>query len=132
MLSIKATRIGIAMMTIHAPWVNLTEATMMRTTPVVVAPIALSITERRHPGSLVLRQWRTIPAWLKVKAVNTPTTYSWMRRLTSASKIRSRAAATRARVMTPLENTRRSPLLRYWRGVSLCLARMAERRGKSW
>ncbi len=62
------------MSTIHAPWANSTTATITRTTAVVSAPIALSTAERRHPGSLVRSHRRTIPVWLRVNDVNTPTT----------------------------------------------------------
>ena len=62
------------MSTIHAPWENLTVATTTSTTAVVTAPIALRTTDRCHPGSLVRSHRRTIPVWLRVNEVNTPTT----------------------------------------------------------
>ncbi len=120
------------MSTIHAPWENLTTATTTRTTAVVSAPIALSTTDRCQPGSRVRSHLRTIPVWLRVNDVKTPTTYSWMSRLTSASKRAMSSAAPRARVTTPLEKTSRSPRLRYWRGIIRWAARIAESRGKSW
>jgi hypothetical protein len=65
---------GIAEITIQAPWMNFVIVTITSTTPVAVAPIALMVMLRRHPVSLSRRQRRTIPAWDRVKAVNTPTT----------------------------------------------------------
>ena len=120
------------MRTIHAPWENLTTATMTSTNPVVTAPTALRTTDRRHPGSRVRGHFRTIPVWLRVNDRKTPTTYNWISRLTSASKRAISSPAPRARVTTPLEKTRRSPRLRYWRGIIRWAARIAESRGKSW
>ncbi len=57
----------------HAPLVNLVTATITRTMPVAVAPRTLMVMPLRHPGSFRLR-WRfTIPVWLRVNEVNTPT-----------------------------------------------------------
>jgi hypothetical protein len=76
---------GIAAITIHAPWVNFVTVTITSTTPVAVAPIAFNVMLRRHPGSRSLHQRRTMPDWESVKAVKTPTTYSWIRLVSSAS-----------------------------------------------
>ena len=94
--------------------------------------MALNTTERCQPFSRERSQWRTMPVWLRVKEVNTPTTYNWMRRLTWAPKATMSRAASRETTRMPLENTRRSPRLRNWRGIRRWPARMADRRGKSW
>ena len=119
-------------MTIQAPWVNLAMITTTSTTPVAAAPTALNTTERRQPFSRERRQWSTMLLWLRVKEVNTPTTYSWIRRLTCAPKATINRAASSETTRMPLEKTRRSPRLRNWRGMRRWPARMAERRGKSW
>ncbi len=64
---------GITTIGSHAPLVNLVMDTISSTTPVAVAPRALMVMPLRQPGSFRLR-WRfTIPDWLIVKEVNTPT-----------------------------------------------------------
>ena len=80
------TKIGTATSTIQAPWVNFTMVTTTSTTPVVTAPRVLITIERRHPGSRCFSQCLIIPDWLIVNDVNTPTTYNWMSRVTSAWK----------------------------------------------
>jgi hypothetical protein len=117
---------------IQAPCRNFIQATITSTTPVAAAPTALITTERCQPRSRTRSQWRTIPVWLMVKEANTPTTYNWMRRLTWAPKATMSTEASSETVMIPLENARRSPRLRYCRGIKRWAARMADRRGKSW
>ncbi len=73
-----------------------------------------------------------MPVCDSVNEVNTPTTYSWISRLRSASNTRIRRPANAPRTMTPFENTRRSPRLANWRGMNRSRARIDERRGKSW
>ena len=69
-----------AMVTIHAPWVNLVTKTMIKTIPVKMAPVALIACERRIAareamGVLAVssrRQCGTIPSWERVKETKTP------------------------------------------------------------
>jgi len=60
---------------IQAPSANLATPTMTATTPVARAPRPLRAALQRQPGtSLRSRlQWTTIPDWLRVKAMKTPT-----------------------------------------------------------
>ncbi len=76
MPSIPKTMIGMATITIHAPWVNFTDAMTTSTTAVVVAPMPLTMAERSQPRSRSRSHRRTMPVWLRVKLRNTPTTYS--------------------------------------------------------
>ena len=65
---------GIAAITIQAPCVNFVTVTITSTTPVALAPIALMIMLRCHPGPRSRRQRLTIPLCESVNAVKTPTT----------------------------------------------------------
>ena len=47
--------------------------TMIATAPVTMAPKALMASRWRYPGGLLRNQWRTMPDWLMVKSMNTPT-----------------------------------------------------------
>ena len=67
------TRIGIRTRTSQAPSVNLTEVTTTATAPVSTAPKALMARRRRQPGDRSRSQCRTMPVWLMVKSMNTPT-----------------------------------------------------------
>ena len=60
---------------IQAPSANLRRPATMATTPVATAPVPLSAARQRQPrcSSRSRHQWRTIPAWLRVKATKTPT-----------------------------------------------------------
>ena len=98
---------------------------------VVTAPIALITMPTRQFGSWRRRWWRTMPAWLSVKPVNTPKAYSGISLEMSPSKTMISSAATTARKMTPLENTSRSPRLANWRGRKPSRAMIDDSRGKS-
>ena len=65
---------------------------MISTRNVAAAPIALITIDRCHPFAasasplcFSFSQWRTMPVCDSVNDVNTPTTYSWISRLRSAS-----------------------------------------------
>ncbi|CAM5266917.1 hypothetical protein STANM309S_01434 [Streptomyces tanashiensis] len=99
------------MTTSQAPWVNLVMRTMTRTTAVRQAPKALTARRRRMSwrsaaaaGVASSRlQCLTMPAWERVKETKTPMMYSWMRRVSCASKATIRAMAASARRTMPLE-----------------------------
>ena len=55
--------------------------------------------------------WRTMPVWLRVNDVNTPTAYSGMRALVRPSKATMSTPAVVARKTMPFEKTSRSPRL---------------------
>ena len=57
-----------------------------------------------------------MPNWLVVNDTKTPTMYSWISRVTWASKAMIRMLAIRASVMMPLLNASRSPRVCSWRG----------------
>ncbi len=72
-------RIGIAMQTMYAPWVNLVISTTTRTRAVSTAPIPLIARDRCMAAAVLpvaVRssrfQCRTIPHWLRVKDTKTP------------------------------------------------------------
>ena len=93
---------------------------------------------RRHPFArspprrLTLCQCRTIPDCDRVNEVNTPTTYSWIRRSRLAWNTQIRIDAMMASTITPFENTSRSPRFSNCRGRKRSRARIEESRGKSW
>ncbi len=89
-----STRIGIRTSTSQAPSVNLTVVTTIATAPVSVAPNALIASRRRQPGDFSRSQWRTMPDWLMVKSMNTPTAYSGISRCVFAPKPMTSSAAT--------------------------------------
>ena len=72
---------AIAVMAIHAPWVNLVINTTISTVPVTSVPKALMarlrcMASRLDRSVVVARsrvQCRTMPVWLSVKETNTPT-----------------------------------------------------------
>ena len=64
--------IGISAAGIHAPSVNLETTTTVAMRNVATAPMALITMLIFHRGSRSRRWWRTIPVWLNVKPVNTP------------------------------------------------------------
>ena len=47
-------------------------------------------------------QWRIMPSWLRLNETNTPTMYSWISRVVSASKASIRTMARPARKRMPL------------------------------
>ena len=106
--------------------------TITSTIPVAVAPIPLITMLRLQPASRERHQWRTIPSCESENAVNTLTTFSWIRRVRFASNATIRALAATARITTPFENTNRSPRLRNCEGMNRSRARIAGSRGKSW
>jgi hypothetical protein len=56
----------------QAPSVNLTIAKIKTTSTVYTPPVALMISLRRQPGSLVLRWYLAMPKPAMEKPVNTP------------------------------------------------------------
>ena len=67
------TRSGIRTSTTHAPRANFVAATTIATPAVITAPVPLTAMRQVHPA-LRRRQKRTaMPAWERVKAMNTPT-----------------------------------------------------------
>src|SRR5438309_5620933 len=116
---------------IQAPDVNLETSTTTRMIDVAVAPTALIAMPDLQPRSLRRRWWRTIPAWDRVKAVNSPTAKSGTSAATAPPKAQSRRAAAAARAMMPWEKTSRSPRWASWRGMKPSRATIEERRGKS-
>ena len=74
----------------------------------------------RAAGSGSVRRCRfqclTMPSWLRVNETNTPTMYSWMRRVTWASNAQMSTIAPPARATMPLEKASRSPRVWSWRG----------------
>ena len=72
-----------------------------------------------------------MPAWLRVKPVNTPNAYSGISLEMSPLNTMIKMQAIEARKITPLENTRRAPRLKNWRGRKPSLAMIEARRGKS-
>src|SRR6202012_2919032 len=82
----------IAKRAIHAPATNFVTRTTNNTAPVESNPIVLTTRERiilrRARGSVSVRskrvQCRTMPIWLSVNDMNTPTMYSWISAVTSA------------------------------------------------
>ena len=116
-------RIGAATTTIQAPWANLVTSTITNTSAVATAPSPLTTRLRRSRDLVLLvavassrDQCRTMPAWLSVKERNTPRMYSWISRVTLASKATIRSPATRARRTIPFEKTSRSPRFASWWG----------------
>ncbi len=99
-------------------------STTTSTTPVTPAPSALMTRlrciRRRWLRSDVVRrlrfQCRIMPIWLVVNDTNTPTMYSWISRVTWASKARMRTIAAAASARMPLLNASRSPRVCSWRG----------------
>ncbi len=75
---------------------------------------------RRSAGSCSLAssrcQCRSIPVWLSVNEVKTPTVYSAISRVTSAWKPITSMIANAARKTMPLENASRSPRVCSCRG----------------
>ena len=61
--------------TIHAPSTNLAPPTRTATAPVAMAPTPFNAARQRQPrcSPRSFHQCRTIPAWLRVNAMNTPT-----------------------------------------------------------
>ena len=102
------------------------------------APIVLMTIDRAtllppsSPLCFSFSQWRTIPVCDSVNDVNTPTTYSWINRLRSASNAMISRLANAPSTITPFENTSRSPRLANCRGMNRSRARIDESRGKSW
>ena len=90
-ISTKST--AIAAMAYPAPWVNFVSRTTTSTVPHITAPMPLMIRLRtmrlRACGLRSTARWRvqcrTMPIWLSVNETKTPTMYSWMSRVTSAS-----------------------------------------------
>ena len=84
---------GIAMTTIHAPWVNFVTRTITRTVPVMQKPTPLTRRLRfmrpRSAGSRSSIRCRfqclIIPSWLSVNDTKTPMMYSWISAETLAS-----------------------------------------------
>ena len=73
-------RLPIAGIAIQAPAMNLVTRTMSRTVPVAMNPMVLMTRRAGHPaalGRIVLGasrvQCRTMPIWLSVNEMNTPT-----------------------------------------------------------
>lgn len=64
---------GMASTTTQAPWVNLLISSTAPTTAVISAPTPLTRARVRQPRSRSLHQCITIPAWERVKLMNTPT-----------------------------------------------------------
>ena len=89
---------------------NLVARTTTSTAPVIVRPRALITRERcirrRTRASVSVRSSRvqclTMPVWLVVNEMKTPTMYSWMSLVTSASNATMSAPAAAARKMIPL------------------------------
>ena len=88
MKTISAIRTGIRISTTHAPSANLDAATSTATTAVVTAPRPLTMARRIQPCSSARsrHQWRTMPDWLSVKAMKTPTVYSGISAVTLPPK----------------------------------------------
>ncbi len=107
-------------------------STTTSTIPVMAKPMLLITRERfirrRAAGSgSVARcrfQCRTMPSWLSVKDTNTPTMYSWISRVTWASKAQISTTAPPASARIPLENASRSPRVCSWRGRNPSRARI--------
>ena len=72
-----------------------------------------------------------MPAWDRVKEVNTPMAYSGIRCVTSAWKTTTSTEPATARAMMPLENTRRWPRLVSCLGMNASSAWKLASRGKS-
>ena len=72
---ISPIRSGISSSTIQAPSANLATPTITATTPVATAPAPFSVARQRQPRTSVrsFHQCRTIPDWLSVNAMKTPT-----------------------------------------------------------
>ena len=89
---------------------NLASSTITSTVPVMVRPMPLITRDRcirpRTAGSVSVRrcrvQCRSMPVWLTVNETNTPTTYSWIKAVTSASKATISTTAATASTMIPL------------------------------
>ena len=96
---------------------NFESSTMTNTVPVMVSPVALITRDRiiraRTCGLVSVFssrvQCRSMPSWLTVKETNTPTTYSWIRDVTSARNAMIKMMASTARVTMPLLYASRSP-----------------------
>ena len=101
---------GMSTSTTHAPSRNLLAATSIATTPVVAAPMPLMSALRRHPRSVArcVYQRRTMPDWLSVKAMKTPTVYSGMSALTLPPNPTMRMMATAVSTTMPLLKASRS------------------------
>ena len=65
-------RIGTRTITSHEPWRKLLVPTTSATTAVMSAPSPLIARPRRQPGSRRRHQRTSMPAWERVKAMNTP------------------------------------------------------------
>ncbi|CAB4764388.1 unannotated protein [freshwater metagenome] len=101
---------------IHAPSVNLTTTTVPVTANVVREPTPEKNARVCQPGSFSFRCRTSIPNWLSVKPVNTPTAYSGIKALTIPPNAITNADAAKPKKITPFENTSRSPRLASWRG----------------
>ena len=101
MNSIPPTIAGMRIATIQAPCSNFSTSTITRTTSVISAPLALTISRHRQPESRPRNQWTTMPLWLRVKQTNTPTEYSGIRLVVLPWKATYRPAAMAARRMIP-------------------------------
>ena len=71
----RTTMAGMTTAGSHAPAVNLDTTTTRRTMPVAIAPTKLTVIRACQPGSRCRRWYRTMPDWLSVKPVNTPTAH---------------------------------------------------------
>ena len=117
MARINTNSADIATIAIHAPAMNLVTSTTISTAPVQMNPMVLitreRIIRRRSAGLVSVRrcrvQCRTMPIWLSVNEMNTPTMYSWISAVTSARKATTNAMAASARNRMPLEKASRSP-----------------------
>jgi hypothetical protein len=122
---------GMSAAGIQAPSVNFDTSTISAMNAVVTAPMVLMAIPHCQRGSRCRRWWRTMPDWLRVKPVNTPTAYSGMSWEMSPWKATISADAATARNNTPFENTSRVPRLKNCRGRKPSLAMIEARRGKS-
>src|SRR4051794_41923033 len=114
---------GIRMMTIQAPWVNLVEATITVTRPVVRAPIRLTGRLYCQPGSRRVHQRLTMPACDSGNEGNTPTAYSGINWWGSAANQTARIADSNPRGAMPGEKASRPPPKPDWGGMERSAAR---------
>ena len=102
--------------TAQAPWAKRVAMITQNTTAVRHAPIALTATLKRQPGSRSRSQWRTMPNCDSVNEMNTPIAYSGSIACSRALKTITSSAANTPSATIPFENTSRSPRLANWRG----------------
>ena len=131
MLKKVITSTGTRAMTIQAPPANLVMAMSSMTTAEAMPPTPLTTDLACQWRPRFLDQCTTMPVWLMVKPRNTPRAYRGSRMSVLAWNRNTSVPDSTERIMMPLENTSRSPMLVNCWGRNPSLACSAASRGKS-